>query len=145
MCFGNCSSCCASRFTWASTSNSIAQEARDKHNCRSCGGLVCDPCAKQRVPIPSIGLSVPVRVCDRCYNDMGSLLAASSSVTSSFLAVDEVEQSSTEPLQSGADQDGNYDLQNEDRPERKRPGGKRSVVVDDLASRIRSSALTTCI
>lgn len=27
-------SCCASRFTWASTSDSEAQEARDKHNCR---------------------------------------------------------------------------------------------------------------
>ena len=142
--FDNYSSCCASRFTWASTSNSVAQEARDKHNCRSCGGLVCDPCAKQRIPIPSIGLSVPVRVCDRCYNDMGSLSVASSSATNSFLAVDEVEQSSTGPLQSGAGQDGKYDLQNEDRPERKRPGGKRSVVVDDLASQIRSSALTTC-
>merc|ERR1719329_1215427 len=36
-------SCCASPFTWASTSSSEAQEARDKHNCRACGGLVCDP------------------------------------------------------------------------------------------------------
>lgn len=65
--------CCASLFTWASTSNTEAQAARDKHNCRSCGSLVCEPCSKNRVPIPSIGITQSVRVCDRCYNGWGSL------------------------------------------------------------------------
>merc|ERR1711935_455990 len=78
--------CCANRFTWASTSNSEAQEARDKHNCRSCGGLICDPCSKNRVPISSIGLTIPVRVCDRCYNDiMGGVSATSTSMSSCVL------------------------------------------------------------
>merc|ERR1712207_110760 len=61
-------SCCASRFTWASTSDSEAQEARDKHNCRSCGALVCEQCSLNRMPLPSIGLALSSRVCDRCYN-----------------------------------------------------------------------------
>eukprot|EP00804_Cyclotella_cryptica_P019976 CCRYP_007888-RA/>CCRYP_007888-RA protein AED:0.10 eAED:0.10 QI:1726/0.75/0.77/1/0.87/0.77/9/2621/956 len=65
--------CCASLFTWASTSNTEAQAARDKHNCRACGGLVCDPCSKNKVPIPSIGITQSVRVCDRCYNGWGNM------------------------------------------------------------------------
>ena len=67
------SACCASLFTWASTSNTEAQAARDKHNCRACGSLVCAPCSKNRVPIPLIGITQSVRVCDRCYNGWGSL------------------------------------------------------------------------
>ena len=125
--------CCANRFTWASTSSSEAQEARDKHNCRSCGGLVCDPCSKNRVPIPSIGLTVPVRTCDRCYNDiMGGVSAASSVMTGSNLGVDDFSD-------SGAVQNKTLD-ENEGRPERRRQ--KRSVVVDDLVCQMRSSALT---
>eukprot|EP00980_Cylindrotheca_fusiformis_P004079 scaffold880_cov132-Cylindrotheca_fusiformis.AAC.75 len=135
-------SCCASRFTWASTSNSEAQEARDKHNCRSCGGLVCDPCSRNRVPIPSIGITVPVRVCDRCYNDMGCPSGASSSLSSGFFAVEEYEQSVTEASLSRANHDDIDTHDDDSRPERQRE--KRSVVVDDLASRIRSSALTAC-
>jgi hypothetical protein len=148
------SSCCASRFTWASTSDSEAQEARDKHNCRSCGGLVCDPCAENRIPIPSIGITVPVRVCDRCYNDMGGLSANSSSMTNSFLAVDDDMDrfsdgiSSEErvvgdaPFSMSDQASARSHSQPEERPERQRE--KRSLVVDDLASRIRSSALTSC-
>ena len=106
--------CCANRFTWASTSDSEAQEARDKHNCRSCGGLICDPCSRNRVPIPSIGCTVPVRVCDRCYNNMmGGVSAAPVSVQH---------------------EEGKH------KPERWRK--KRSIVVDDLVSQMRSSALT---
>ena len=127
-------SCCANRFTWASTSNSEAQEARDKHNCRSCGGLVCDPCSKNRAPIPSIGLTVPVRVCDRCYNDiMGGVSATSSSMSICDLTAKKDDRaarndSSTEPHEE------------KKKPERTRQ--KRSAVVDDLVSRMRSSALT---
>ena len=116
--------CCANRFTWASTSSSEAQEARDKHNCRSCGGLICDPCSKNRVPVPSIGLTVPVRVCDRCYNDiMGGVSSTSTSVDRSA---------------------NNFSITRENeekknKPERSRQ--KRSAVVDDLVSRMRASAL----
>jgi Lipase (class 3)/FYVE zinc finger len=146
--------CCASRFTWASTSNSAAQEARDKHNCRSCGGLVCDPCAQNRTPIPSIGLTIPVRICDRCYHDMGTHSAASSSLTSSFFAVDEDEQHSRdEPSTPGSfsigtvgsndiQRGGGQDIKRDERPERRRE--KRSLVVDELASRMRSSTVAPC-
>lgn len=81
--------CCASRFTWASTSSTEAQEARDKHNCRSCGGLVCDPCSKNRLPLPDFGISLPSRVCDRCYNDLGCISAEGNDpLTASFLSED---------------------------------------------------------
>jgi len=66
-------SCCASRFTWNSTSDSKAQEARDKYNCRACGDLVCDPCSRNKKALPRFGIDVSVRVCDRCYHDMGGL------------------------------------------------------------------------
>eukprot|EP00559_Dactyliosolen_fragilissimus_P009779 CAMPEP_0184874104 /NCGR_PEP_ID=MMETSP0580-20130426/42210_1 /TAXON_ID=1118495 /ORGANISM="Dactyliosolen fragilissimus" /LENGTH=266 /DNA_ID=CAMNT_0027377077 /DNA_START=730 /DNA_END=1527 /DNA_ORIENTATION=- len=68
-------SCCASRFTWASTSNSEAQEARDKHNCRACGNLVCDPCSNNRAALPQIGITLMVRVCDRCYHNTDSYMS----------------------------------------------------------------------
>mmetsp|Transcript_22267 Transcript_22267/g.55140 ORF Transcript_22267/g.55140 Transcript_22267/m.55140 type:complete len:1218 (-) Transcript_22267:241-3894(-) len=120
--------CCANRFTWASTSNSEAQEARDKHNCRSCGGLICDPCSKNRVPIPSIGLTVPVRVCDRCYNDIkGGVSAAVSSSVAYVLAAkkgDATERNSSSIAPH----------EEKKKPERTRQ--KRSAVVDDLVSRM---------
>ena len=64
-------SCCASAFTWASTSSSEAQTAKDKHNCRSCGLLCCDPCSKQKVALPEYGLTSPCRICDSCFFEMG--------------------------------------------------------------------------
>ncbi|KAG7346309.1 FYVE zinc finger domain containing protein [Nitzschia inconspicua] len=134
-------SCCANRFTWASTSNSEAQEARDKHNCRSCGGLVCDPCSKNRVPIPSIGLTVPVRTCDRCYNDiMGGVSAASSVMTSSYMGPEEGSATSSDSTPSRSAQSDGYVDEYDRRPERTRE--RRSVIVDDLVSQMRSSALT---
>ena len=128
------SSCCASRFTWASTSNSKAQEARDKHNCRSCGALVCDSCAKNRMPISSIGLEIPVRVCDRCYNNIGGFSFAATSKQPTCLFVEDAS-----PSKSFEKVNGYFD--NDQRPERFRT--KRSTVVDDLASRITASTLAT--
>jgi len=141
-CNGN-SSCCASRFTWASTSNSEAQEARDKHNCRSCGGLVCDPCSKSRAPIPSIGITVPVRVCDKCYNDINGTNSSRASVQS-FQEVDEEGALCDFPTgtAAGSLDQASWDTERSSpsfKPERQRE--KRSIVVDDLVSRIRSSSL----
>jgi hypothetical protein len=117
--------CCASLFTWASTSNTEAQAARDKHNCRACGGLVCDPCSKKRIPIPAIGIAVPVRVCDRCYNGWGMLYG-------------DIEADENLPS-------GGADTSTDTRSSTGERGGKkmascprRSVVVDELASRIPS-------
>lgn len=105
--------CCASLFTWASTSNTEAQAARDKHNCRACGSLVCDPCSKKRVPIPALGIPASVRVCDRCYNGWGDLFSN---------AVQKCDHSN----------DGD-----------KAVISRRSVVVDELAARIpRSSTIS---
>ncbi|KAL7562019.1 hypothetical protein ACA910_011067 [Epithemia clementina (nom. ined.)] len=113
--------CCASRFTWASTSNSKAQEARDKHNCRSCGTLVCNPCSSNRVPLPSLGLTCPVRVCDRCYHDIDGIMSKSDGIvdeTGSVLA----------PVSDASR-----------KPERVRQ--RRSEVVDELVSRITTPGL----
>lgn len=110
------SSCCASLFTWASTSHTEAQAARDKHNCRACGCLVCGPCSKRRIPIPTVGISSPVRVCDRCYNGWGSL---------------------HEHIEADGTTDINFYTQHTKRGVNK-PIPRRSVVVDELASRIPS-------
>ena len=113
--------CCASLFTWASTSNTEAQAARDKHNCRACGGLVCDPCSKKKIPIPSIGITVPVRVCDRCYNGWGTIHGEVD-----VLPCDRV------PMNT-------HSLMNTKILEKKRASSsRRSAVVDELASRIPS-------
>lgn len=34
---------------------------------------MCDPCSKKRVPIPQIGITASVRVCDACFNRWGTL------------------------------------------------------------------------
>jgi hypothetical protein len=117
-----CSSC-ASHFTWASTSNTEAQEARDKHNCRSCGSLVCDPCSTNRVSIPSIGIIVPSRVCDRCYNG-GELSLVDSTKHIGCVADDK-----KATAQSRVDE----------KPERTLP--RRIKVVDDLARQVQISPL----
>ena len=111
-------SCCASKFTWASTSDSEAQEARDKHNCRSCGTLVCDPCSSNRIPLPTLGLTNPVRVCDRCYHDIDGI--ASSLVEEDLFSVNEGTETSARTVS--------------EKPVRTRE--RRSFVVDELASRI---------
>eukprot|EP00977_Amphora_coffeiformis_P004529 scaffold976_cov161-Amphora_coffeaeformis.AAC.7 len=119
-------SCCASRFTWASTSQSKAQEARDKHNCRSCGTLVCNPCSTNRIPLPSIGLTTATRVCDRCYNDInGVLTGIAPEMTSSFTGETKVEEVTTDTTES--------------KPERMRE--RRSAVVDEFASRLKATPM----
>lgn len=123
-----CSACCASRFTWASTSDNEAQEARDKHNCRSCGSLVCDPCSLNRNPVPSIGLTAAVRVCDRCYNDSDGIFVPASVMDSPLLRASYAETTLTS-IQEMVD-----------KPVRQRQ--KRSVVVDELAKRVQASGLT---
>jgi FYVE zinc finger len=127
-------SCCASRFTWASTSDSEAQEARDKHNCRSCGTLVCNPCSSKSMPLPSIGITVPVRVCDRCYHDLGGVLTGGIPMRHSFMGEQGMHSMSCAGNAAKSTMKAAVD-----RPERYRE--RRSVVVDDLARRIKQSAL----
>lgn len=123
-------SCCASRFTWASTSDSEAQEARDKHNCRSCGTLCCDPCSKNRMPLPSIGLTVSGRVCDRCYNDLGGagVPPLSRTSTNATETMDEFDKRSDFSSRKGKESH-----------QQERIRERRSLVVDELASRIHST------
>jgi Lipase (class 3)/FYVE zinc finger len=124
---------CASRFTWASTCDSAAQAARDKHNCRSCGTLVCDPCSTNRIPLASLGLTVPVRVCDRCYNDIDGVLTSLPADNASSSK----HQRSTRNHADEPPQDNNNFYS---KPERRRE--RRSAVVDELASRIQASPLS---
>lgn len=60
--------CCHNAFNWHSTFSGTVQQARDKHNCRNCGALVCGPCSKNRHPIGKFGLIFPVRICDICVS-----------------------------------------------------------------------------
>lgn len=59
---------CNAAFTWASTCRGQAQELKDRHNCRCCGGLVCGPCSNHFVSIPALGLIGQARVCDACFH-----------------------------------------------------------------------------
>ena len=112
------SSCCASAFTWASTSDSEAQEARDRHNCRACGGLVCEQCSKNKCPVPDIGLLFAVRVCDRCYHDMGSVVINDSRKLSEFKDLNKYE--------------------NDERFIDTSPKTRRNMLVDELAMKMPS-------
>ncbi|XP_046860568.1 RUN and FYVE domain-containing protein 2-like [Xenia sp. Carnegie-2017] len=40
--------------------------SRRKHHCRNCGGIYCNSCSDNLMPLPSS--AKPVRVCDVCYN-----------------------------------------------------------------------------
>jgi hypothetical protein len=72
---------------------------------------------------------------------MGGVSAASSSMTSSFLAIDENEREVMNGISHIRIPDGDaLDEHNHGRPERMRQ--KRSVVVDDLVWQMRTSALT---
>jgi len=42
--------------------------ARRKHHCRSCGGIYCNSCSDNVMPLPSF--AKPVRVCDTCNTNL---------------------------------------------------------------------------
>jgi hypothetical protein len=63
---------CGHPFTWHETSDSVAQAALSKHNCRSCGRACCGPCSTHRVALHDLGLAQPVRVCDQCLYSSSS-------------------------------------------------------------------------
>ncbi|UYV84806.1 PLEKHF2 [Cordylochernes scorpioides] len=42
-----------------------------KHHCRKCGDVVCGGCSNKKFLIPSMS-SKPLRVCDSCYDSLGS-------------------------------------------------------------------------
>jgi len=78
------------------------------------------------MPLPSIGLTVPARVCDRCYNDIGGMLT---------------KPAHTEQVLSSGEEDLTVNRMFEDKPERRRE--RRSAVVDELASRVQTSSLAS--
>jgi hypothetical protein len=83
------------------------------------------------VPIPSIGLTVSTRVCDRCYN------TNSLGLTSSFTA----DANQTSGIGSLVVDSSVTSGKVEEKPERERE--RRSAVVDELASRIHSKLLAS--
>ena len=38
-----------------------------KHHCRKCGDTFCKNCSNKSMDLPEFGLTLPVRVCDSCY------------------------------------------------------------------------------
>eukprot|EP00735_Rhodelphis_limneticus_P008417 TRINITY_DN2138_c0_g1::TRINITY_DN2138_c0_g1_i3::g.12887::m.12887 TRINITY_DN2138_c0_g1::TRINITY_DN2138_c0_g1_i3::g.12887 ORF type:complete len:1617 (+),score=226.30,sp/B4JHI7/LST2_DROGR/50.85/6e-14,Arm/PF00514.18/3,Arm/PF00514.18/0.89,Arm/PF00514.18/3.7e+03,Arm/PF00514.18/4.8,Arm/PF00514.18/0.014,Arm/PF00514.18/0.0091,Arm/PF00514.18/5.2e+03,Arm/PF00514.18/1.9e+02,Arm/PF00514.18/1.2e+03,Arm/PF00514.18/2.9e+02,Arm/PF00514.18/0.83,Arm/PF00514.18/4.1e+03,Arm/PF00514.18/17,Arm/PF00514.18/0.27,Arm/PF00 len=39
---------------------------RRYHHCRCCGQVVCGTCSTEKLPVPSMGYTIPVRVCNEC-------------------------------------------------------------------------------
>lgn len=111
-----------------------------------CGGLVCDPCSQNRLPLPELGISVSSRVCDRCYNDLGGVISdglGEEEMSRSFLAGENSVGGGG--LANRNEGDGG-DIESSSHQEDKvasRSRQRRSVVVDELASRIPSVSLGT--
>jgi len=42
--------------------------SRTRHHCRNCGSAACGPHSRNTMALPHIGYSVPVRVCDHCFD-----------------------------------------------------------------------------
>lgn len=58
---------CEARFTWTSTSDSVAQRAIDTGNCHCCGTTACPGCLSNRMALVEYGIPVPQPVCDKCF------------------------------------------------------------------------------
>ena len=130
---------CSSEFTWASTSHSQAQEARDKHNCKACGLLVCEPCSRQRITLPDYGISAPVRVCDGCYYELGfrSVGETEPAMTRSFNADRGNSAPSSDKKDGASNNDNTADLSAvRGRSESSRRRG--SSVVEELVKNMKS-------
>ena len=105
------------------------------------------------MPLPSVGITVSVRVCDRCYHDQGgvSMRNLGNSLASSFIEVPNQDETgrvrSGEPEHNGTlkvSLDPNTPNPtatdgSDERPERQRD--RRSLVVDELASCIHSTVI----
>lgn len=42
-----------------------------KHHCRNCGGIFCHQCSAKKFAILSSGSTKPLRVCNKCYKQLG--------------------------------------------------------------------------
>lgn len=40
-----------------------------RHHCRSCGGIFCQEHSSHNIPLPDLGITEEVRVCDNCFED----------------------------------------------------------------------------
>ena len=38
-----------------------------RHHCRNCGKVFCSKCSDHEIPIPSLNITKPARVCDGCF------------------------------------------------------------------------------
>ena len=43
-----------------------------RHHCRNCGGVYCDRCSQNKVPIVALRFTAPVCVCDSCHDSIKS-------------------------------------------------------------------------
>merc|ERR1719262_316298 len=59
--------CCEADFNWAYVLKSEPQRMLARHNCYSCGRVVCDGCSQNQRAHQELGLLVPVRTCDSCF------------------------------------------------------------------------------
>jgi hypothetical protein len=63
----NVCACCQADFNWAYVLKSEPQRMLARHNCYSCGRVVCEGCSQNQRAHQELGLLVPVRTCDSCF------------------------------------------------------------------------------
>ena len=105
---------------------------------------MCDPCSTKRVSIPEIGISQPVRVCDRCYNGWGAEegdvdLDSDDDVRAKGHGEAGGAKAGSDEVPSPGEKVFGEKKENKKKRRNKRPSNsRRSAVVDELASRIPS-------
>jgi len=67
-----------------------------KHHCRNCGNTFCGKCSAKSTPIPTYGFVEPVRVCDKCYDDLRATLGFADIVPRSEREPDPIPEERTE-------------------------------------------------